>query len=182
MSFFETLPGQPHTTVHTRVWDHPGAVVDAGCYGWDWSGIFVGKKRVIGLDPDLSVTAIPGTELLQTQIGPYNGVVAFQGSTLIDAPASGPQSSIWSWKRFAKAAIDSRGIAILKLNIEGGEWPLLASMGESDFKSINQIAVSFHDFAWPDMAKSTKAIIGYLESLGYVSKHIYPPLNWWLFH
>lgn len=182
MNFFETIPGQPHTTVNSRVWQDDGAVVDLGCRGWDWSAAFIGKKRVIGVDPDRRVTAIPGTELHQSLIGPYDGVVSFRGETTVDAPADGPQNAIWTWKRFSRAAIDVHGIAILKINIEGGEWPLLASMGESDFKSIDQIAVSFHDFAWPDMTKSTRAIIGYLESLGYASKHIYPPLNWWLFY
>lgn len=180
--FFETLPGQPHSTVNSRVWAHPGAVVDVGCAGWDWCGVFLGKKRVVGLDPDLSVPKVPGADLLQTQIGPYNGVVSFCGSTSVDAPACAPQSSIWTWKRFVHAAIDSKGIAVLKINAEGAEWPLLASMDESDFESIDQIAVSFHDFVWPGMAKSTKALVSLLESYGYTSRHIYPPLGWYLFH
>lgn len=180
-TFFETLIGQPHSTVHSRVWDHEGAIVDIGCSGWDWPRIFIGKKRVVGVDPDLSVPVIPGIELLQMQLGPYNGVVSFQGATAVDAPPNGPQSAIWTWQRFAKAAIDKRGVAVLKINAEGAEWPLLASMSESDFAQIDQIAVSFHDFVWPAMAKSTKAMIYYLESLGYTSRHIYPPFNWWLF-
>lgn len=180
--FFETLPGHPHSTVHARVWDHPGAVIDVGCRGWDWSGAFVGRKRVIGLDPDPRTTAIPGTELLQTQLGPYDGVVAFQGETVVDAPADGPQSAIWSWRRLQKMAIGPKGTAVLKLNIEAGEFPLLASMSAEDFASIDQIAVSFHHFAWPDMEPSTKAAIFHLESLGYTSKEIYKPLGWWLFY
>lgn len=181
-TFFETLPGQPHSTVHSRVWEHPGVVIDLGCAGWDWCGPFIGKKRVIGVDPDLSVPRIPGAELMQTQIGPYNGVVSFQGATCVDAPATGPQSSIWTWKRFYKASVDSKGIAALKINIEGGEWPLLASMDEDDFAKIDQIAVSFHDFVWPSMAKSSRAMVYYLGSLGFRMRHIYPPFNWWLFY
>lgn len=182
MSFFETIPGSPHTTLHTRVWEHPGAIVDLGCAGWDWCAVFLGKKRVVGADPDLRVPIIPNADLLQTQVGPYNGLVSFCGSTHVGAHECAPQASMWAWKRFYKAAIDSKGIAALKINIEGGEWPLLASMDEDDFAPIDQLAVSFHDFAWPKMAKSTQALVGYLESLGYTSRHIYPPLNWWLFY
>lgn len=181
-NFFETIPGQPHTTLHKRVWDHPGAIVDVGCAGWDWCGVFLGRKRVIGLDPDLSVPVVPGAELIQTQLGPYNGIVSFQGSTGFNLGADVPQAPIWSWKRFAKAAIDSRGIAALKINAEGAEWPLLASMGEDDFQSIDQIAVSFHDFVWPEMAKISEVLIGYLVRVGYKSHGIYPPYNWWLFY
>lgn len=181
-TFFETMPGQPHTTLHSRVWDHPGVIVDLGCSGWDWCGVFLGKKRVIGVDPDLRVPVAPGAELMQTQIGPYNGIVSFQGATAVDADPAGPQSAIWTWKRFAKAAVDRKGIAALKINIEGGEWPLLASMDENDFDFIDQIAVSFHDFVWPEMAKSSRAVISYLESVGFIPRPIYAPLNWWLFH
>lgn len=180
-TFFETMPGQPHTTVNSRVWGHPGAVVDLGAAGWDWSGAFLGKKRVIGADPYEQHTP-PGAELIQALVGPYDGTIYFQGSTSVNAALSGPQASMWSWKRFYTASIDSKGIAILKLNIEGGEYPLLASMDESDFANIDQIAVSFHDFVWPGMAKSSKALIAYLESLGYTSKPIYPPLGWFLFY
>lgn len=179
--FFETLPGQAFSTVHSRVWDHPGAIVDVGCRGWDWSAPFIGRKRVIGLDPDPRVFAIPGTELMQTQLGAYDGVVAFQGETFIDAPAGGPQSAIWSWKRFARAAIDSRGVAVLKINAEGAEWSLLASLDEEDFSKIDQIAVSFHDFYWKGMAKTTRALISLLESHGFTSKQTYAPLGWHLF-
>lgn len=182
-TFFETIPGQPHTTLHSRVWNHPGAIVDVGCAGYDWCKVFIGKKRIIGLDPDLSVPKVPGVELMQTQLGPFNGIVSFQGATnfnLEDVPAL-PLFPMWSWKRFAKAAIGPAGVAALKLNIEGSEWPLLASMGVSDFECIDQLAISFHDFAWPDMAGVSKALISYLESLGYHSKEIYKPLGWWLF-
>ena len=180
--FFETIPGQPHSTVHARVWEHPGVVIDLGCRGWDWSGAFIGKKRVIGVDPDKRVTAIPGTELHQSLIGPYDGVVSFLGETTTDAPADGPQNAIWSWKRFVRAAIDKRGVAVLKINIEGGEWPLLASMDHDDFAQIDQLAVSFHHFVWPGMFRTTHALINLLESHGYTARQIYAPLGWYLFH
>lgn len=181
-TFFETQPGQPHTTVHSRVWDHPGAVVDVGCRGWDWSGAFIGKKRVIGVDPDRGTTAIPGTELHQSLLGPYDGVVSFRGETTVGAPADGPQNAIWTWKRFARAAIDARGVAILKLNIEGGEWPLLASMDADDFAQIDQIAASFHHFVWPNMEKSSSAITTLLHLHGFQPRCIYEPLGWMLFY
>lgn len=181
-NFFETKSGQPHTTLNTRVWEHPGVIVDLGCEGWDWCAAFLGKKRIIGVDPDLRVPVIAGAELMQTQIGPYNGLVSFQGDTHVSAPPTAPQVSMWSWKRFYNAAVDNKGISALKINIEGGEWPLLISMDADDFAPIDQIAVSFHDFAWPKMAKSSQALIGYIESHGFTSRHIYPPLNWWLFY
>lgn len=179
--FFETMPGNPHSTLHARVWDHPGAIVDVGCSGWDWCGVFLGRKRVIGLDPDLSVPVVPGAELIQSQLGACDGVVSFQGSTSFHVAATATQYPIWSWKRFANAAIRSEGIAALKINAEGAEWPLLASMGEDDFKPIDQIAVSFHDFVWPEMAKVSESLREYLRCVGYHSREIYYPYRWWLF-
>jgi len=179
--FFETIPGQPHTTLHSRVWQHPGAIVDLGCAGWDWCNVFIGKKRVIGCDPDLSVSAVPGAELIQTQLGSCNGTVSFQGSTNFHVDPRAAQFPIWSWKRFAHAAIGREGIAALKINIEGSEWPLLASMGTDDFECIDQIAVSFHDFVWPHMTQISEALREYLRCVGYHSREIYPDLGWWLF-
>lgn len=176
------MPRQPHSTLHKRVWEHPGTVVDLGCVAWDWCSVFLKKKRIIGVDPDLRVPPMLGAELMQCFIGPYDGAVSFQGSTFVGAPAEAPQISMWSWKRFYKANVDSKGIAALKINIEGGEWPLLASMDEDDFAPIDQIAVSFHDFVWPKMAKSTQALVGYLRALGFTGRHIYPPFNWYLFY
>lgn len=183
--FFETIPGQPHTTLNKRVWQHPGCIVDVGCYGWDYCNCFLGKKRIIGVDPDLSVPKIDGAELMQAQIGPVNGLISFQGSTnfRVDNP-NVPQVPMWSWKRFVAASITADGIAVLKLNIEGSEWPLLSSMDESDFSKIDQIAVSFHHFVpdWREMEKCSHAVIGYLESVSYYSREIYSPLGWWLFY
>jgi hypothetical protein len=180
-TFFETIPNQTFSTVNSRVWEHPGAVVDLGCAGWDWCAPFIGKKRVVGADPYEKRTP-PGVELISALVGPYNGTISFQGSTSVSAPSDGPSASMWAWKTFNARTIDKNGIAILKLNIEGGEYPLLASMDETDFENIDQIAVSFHDFCWPRFTRNTRAMVGYLESLGYVSKQIHEQLNWWLFY
>ena len=52
------------------------------------------------------------------------------------------------WKTFCnKFEIDK--VSVLKLNIEGSEYPLLHSMDSEDFSKINQIAVSFHDWMNP---------------------------------
>ncbi len=149
-----------------RAWNNPGAIVDLGCWPWDWSAAFVGKKRVVGVDPFADL--IPGVELFQGVVGHACGTALIsQSADRSSVFAEGSKSvPMLSWKKF-RNDFHLGQIAVLKINIEGSEYALLHSMDEDDFADIDQIAVSFHDFLWPTRAKATQAALTYLKSLGY---------------
>ncbi len=181
MGLFRTIPQADYSTLDERVWDHPGAIVDLGCYPWDWSAAFIGKKRVVGADP--FAAEIIGTELYKGVIGTMEGttMITCQGDSsniLFPAPQS-VSTPICTWKQFV-AAFHIDQIAALKINIEASEYALLHSMTQEDFDKIDQIAVSFHHFVWPAFEKSTTEAIAHLQRAGYTVTPINIPWCWYL--
>lgn len=183
MGLFRTIPQADYSTLDERVWAHPGPVVDLGCDPWDWSAIFVGKKRLIGADPFAS--EIPGTELYKGVIGTAQGntTITRQGDSsniLFPGPQSVP-TPMCTWRDFLKTyQIDQ--IAALKINIEGSEYALLHGMDEEDFSKIDQIAVSFHHFVWPAFRSATDEALARLRHIGGYTeiKSINQPWCWYL--
>lgn len=179
-NFFETIPGESHTLLHKRVWDYPGCVVDLGCKGWDWSEVFQGKKRIVGADP----LEEGNSKLFRGMVGPCCGDVHLSNngveSSVLFRSGGAEKRKMISWKGFLQW-FDLDDIAVLKMNIEGSEWPLIMSMDGEDFDRIDQIAVSFHHFRWPAMAKATAACGAYIESLGFDSIVTRVEYGWQLF-
>lgn len=60
-------------------------------------------------------------------------------------------------------------IAILKVDIEGGEIDLLEKLPERYFNNISQITVEFHDFMFPAQGKTVQKIISYIEKKGFMA-------------
>jgi hypothetical protein len=177
------------TTVDDRCLKHDGVIVDLGCLGWDWSAYFFGKKRVIGVDPfEVKTHYCREGELYSGLIVPFNCEmhITFHGlcTSPYDAHIYDPSlynvKTGMSWKVFCQAyGIDS--ISVLKINIEGGEYPLLHSMDSNDFAQIDQIAVSFHDWQKPEWKNLTRASMNLLISEGFDALQINKEYNWWLF-
>jgi len=158
--------GEPWTRVHRRVWEHPGAIVDLGCASWDWSGRFLGKKRVLGVDP--FETSIPhGAEFWQGAVSVSSGTVKMlkngHGSSTRGAEAqlreTVPAIALAEMLRQR----DVTSVSVLKLNVEGSEVEILMTLPEALFASIDQIAVSFHDFLHGDYRR-TEAVLSYLRN------------------
>ena len=63
--------------------------------------------------------------------------------------------------------LNVRKIHLLKVDIEGAEWDVLASMAAEDCAQIDQISVEFHDFIDPKQRVRTLAAIRKLKRLGY---------------
>ena len=150
MPLIQTINNQDYSLVHDYAFQHDGCIIDVGCLGWDWCDKFIGKKRVIGVDPFETAT-LEGTELFQGLLGPFNGKSSldFQqlgSSAMIENSQDNTQQfNILNWKTFCKTFnIDK--VSVLKLNIEGSEYPLLHSLDKEDFEKIDQIAVSFHNW------------------------------------
>ena len=161
----------PYFQFHPRVWKHPGCVVDLGCLWWDWSGIFLGKKRVIGVDP-CEKEKPQGAELFEGIIGRADGTTTIP--TLISSRTESvghflPDGCKWvtgkrrvamlSWTSFLKQFhIDS--IGLLKLNIEGMEFSLLKQIGDPQ---ADQLVISFHDWKPAFSKKDTAAALEQLS-------------------
>lgn len=165
----EVAPNQPEpwTRVHRRVWERPGAIVDLGCLTWNWSQRFIGKKRVIGVDPFETMMPV-GTELWNGVIAATSGTVRLtdngHGSTTryaLTQPFSGTRlvESVPLEVLLARAEVTD--ISVLKLNVEGSEPEILMTMPECLFDHIDQIAVSFHDFLHGHH-RQTEAVLVYL--------------------
>lgn len=172
------------STVDDRCLTHDGVIVDLGCLGWDWSSFFFGKKRVIGVDP---FEKNPQAEILRNPVLPFDCYVKMenkgQSSTITSYMDDDCKSELfisYSWKSFCYA-FNITSISVLKINIEGGEYPLLHSMDSNDFAAIDQIAVSFHDWNHPEWKNLTRASMELLISEGFTPHQINKEYNWWLF-
>ena len=53
-------------------------------------------------------------------------------------------------------------------------------MDTEDFKKINQIAISFHDWIHPEQKSQTEAALRLLEENGYTLLQTFPQWGWWL--
>lgn len=186
-NLIEIVEGRPHTLVHKRIFEHDGCVVDAGCAPWDWSYPLFGKKRVIGLDPYGQPTE--GAEFFRGILGPLNGVTWYDNVggaggnasvfTNVMMSTDSVLTKMISWKSFCKYYnIDK--VSLLKLNIEGSEYPLLNSMGKDDFEKIDQIAVSFHNWENANWELITQSTFHLLTLAGFEIQSTYPGWGWWL--
>lgn len=147
---------------HPRVWSHDGVVIDLGCLGWDWSKCFLGKKRVIGADPDEK--KVPdGAELYNGFVGNFCGKMRFTKNTIAGRTTGFQEGqskkSIISWNQFCRK-FNVESVSLLKMNIEGMEYDLL-------IHELNpmpdQIIVSFHDTS--DIHKNPVKITRSLEAI-----------------
>ena len=182
------MPGWGWSLVDDRYKEHDGDIVDIGCFTWDWSMKFIVdeeiRKRVIGADPQ--ETSAPGdnTILFPGVVGPFTGVVKMnlhpdngQISSLVNAHDSNTYVDMLSWKDFcSRYNIDN--ISILKINIESAEYSLLASMNSQDFSKIDQIAVSFHNWIFPNETPQRESAINLLKLNGYNIQETYLRYGW----
>ena len=180
----ETIEGQLWSVVDTKLFKHDGCVVDAGCLYWNWSKVFLGRKRVIGIDP-IEKECPAGAELFSGLLGPYDSTVTVNfnnDSTKINTNTDGEQLiyNMISWKTFCKNYNIDR-VSILKINIEGSEYPLLHSMDSDDFDKIDQIVISFHDWLKPEWKNDTQECIEILRKNGFNVTPIDLVYGWYLF-
>jgi len=189
---FNTLGGVIHTIdvrdysrVLKRALNNDGAIVDVGCYTWDWSQFFIGKKRVIGVDP-IENTIPEGAELFKGAISSVNGNALMNvddvKSTIISKYVDSNNAlkvELLTWKTFCNNYnIDK--ISVLKVNIEGSEYELLNSMTLEDLDKIDQIAISFHDWLVPEWRNLTEMALTKLKNAGFNLIKINESWNWYL--
>jgi len=179
--FITTIQNYPYSTVHTKYKHSTGVIIDVGCLGWDWSSLFLKDKQVIGVDPQETTTP-QGAELFKGVLSPFDGKIQLNPSGIgaqISSNGEGEWYNSLCWKSFCKK-YQIQKVSILKLNIEGAEYALLASMDKEDFNKIEQIAVSFHDWLYPDQVHQKQAILKLLQDNGYTLMETFPTWGWWL--
>lgn len=179
-NLIQTIQGQDYTTVNDRCLIHNGDVVDIGCLNWDWSKFFIGKKRVIGVDP--FENEIKHTELFKGLIGNEDGVIKIKNEGIKTSTTNsedGEEVKVKTWKNFCREFSINK-ISLLKLNIEGSEYDLLDSFDEQDFENIDQIAISFHDWMVPEWKSKTEKSLRILESKNFTLQKINDSWNWFL--
>jgi len=174
------MDGFDYSTVNNRCLFDDGVIVDVGCLNWDWSNFFLGKKRVVGIDP--FEEQIPFTELFKGVISNYNGTTKMkfsnEASTIINQ-SEGETVQVRTWKHFCNE-YNIKKISVLKINIEGSEYDLLDSLTDDDFDNIDQIAVSFHDWMIPEWKSKTERAIKILKSKNYDIQKINDSWGWYL--
>lgn len=170
-----TMIGKKWYQVDDRLFEHDGCVLDLGCLGWDWSRRFFGKKKVIGYDP-FETEEPEGAELFGEVVSlhdgdtnaPARGSVFFGGSGMLETVRT---DSI-------RLLVEEHApISVLKMNVEGMEWPLLWSVPHP---IADQLVVSFHHRKDKRMKAHTDATIEFL-SRWYEPIRTHRPSCWWLF-
>jgi autotransporter strand-loop-strand O-heptosyltransferase len=176
----QTMEGLDYSTVNNRCLFDDGVIVDVGCLNWDWSNFFLGKKRVVGIDP--FEEQIPFTELFKGVISNYNGTTkmkfSHEASTIINQ-SDGETVQVRTWGHFCNE-YNIKKISVLKINIEGSEYDLLDSLTDDDFNNIDQIAISFHDWMIPEWKPKTERAIKILKSKNYDIQKINNSWGWYL--
>jgi FkbM family methyltransferase len=61
----------------------------------------------------------------------------------------------------------NRPVALMKIDIEGAECPLIEGASDEDLLLIDQYTIEFHDFIMPELARRTGHIIDRMDILGY---------------
>lgn len=92
-----------------------------------------------------------------------------------------------SWAAFCERHQIER-VQLLKMNIEGGEFPFLNSLTQKDWQGIERLIISCHDFRANNNEGEhfrTKAkVLSLLEKQGYQIKSFHHGINWaddWIF-
>lgn len=173
--------GTDHFQYDDRVWNVPGPIFDLGCLGWEWSLPFIGKRPVVGVDPQ-EEDCPEGCTLVKAVVTPFDGSVYLHSegiaASLFDVgPARNVPAVTMSYlrRRFGSPAL-------VKMNIEGAEFPLLIA---EHHPIAPQLVVAFHGWqtqyqpALPPF-EATEAMINYL-SKWYTAQCTRQDLQWWMF-
>lgn len=159
-----------------------GVVIDIGCLYWDWSRQFAGHKEIIGIDP-IEKSCPPWAKLIRKVVSISSGRISMGemsgcGNSIVFRSQSNDLVDAIS---LSDILMEHAKICILKMNIEGSEYPLLMSVSHP---IADQLVVSFHDDSWAKgpcfSRKATAAIVSYLSNW-YVPIDIFPECKWVLF-
>jgi hypothetical protein len=178
--------------IRGRTWEfddsayrNPGVVYDIGCLHWEWREPFLGKKMVIGADPN-EETMPDGALLVRAAVLPYSGSVTMRGKGL-GALCSDSASPYKLPEGYAVSSPEMKAgepyevpavtwaelttmygpACFVKVNIEGAEIPLLMTAHQP---MAPQLCVAFHQRGascsqdnWPQ-AEAIQFTLAYLAT------------------
>lgn len=169
-------------------------IVDAGCsYEADFSLLMIDRHGAKSFAVDPTRKHRPSLEALEAKycnrfihlpiaIGPSNDELLFHESenhesgSLIDNHTNVISDKVVSYSVRSVTLpklveeIETDKIAILKLDIEGAEYPLLLDVKESDLAAFDQIFIEFHHHAVANYGIGhTKIIVDRIMKLGFRS-------------
>lgn len=157
------LVGTEHWQYDDSVWRTPGVIYDLGCLRWDWCKPFMGERVVVGVDPqeqEIPLEAI----LVRAMVGTYNGTCGTAGDGNWNTGyCSDPEHST-PIVTCASLFEDYGAPALVKMNIEGGEIPIIFTAKQP---MAPQLVIAFHGWMHkqhPEMPppESTAAALDYL--------------------
>jgi FkbM family methyltransferase len=169
-------------------------VVDAGCsYEADFSLLMINQYGAKSFAVDPTRKHRPSLAALEARfcnmffhlpiaIGPSNGELIFHESenhesgSLMDNHTNVKSDKIVSYNVRSVTLtklieeLETDKIAILKLDIEGAEYPLLLDVKASDLASFDQIFIEFHHHAVSNYGiQDTKLIVDRIMEIGFRS-------------
>jgi len=138
------------------------------------------NKRVIGFDLN-EIRQPAGAELRRKAVLPFPGSFSIRGNNEVDStvmPTFGHMGS-----QIQSVTLDSILSefdiipSLIKMNIEGAEYPLLFSLKSPP---ADQLIVSFHDFAHFPYPKQLSLIVRDYLSVWYDWKETCAEYSWWM--
>lgn len=161
-----------------QILDETSTVVDLGMSDGDFARAMVSRFgcRVYGLEPEPSLfAALPDIDRVvkeQAAASPKDGPVALHmnatqcASTLFgDADTSVIVAGTTLTSFLNRHSIST--VDLLKIDIEGAEFDVLASTSDSDLLRIRQLTIEFHDFLDSSLLPRVRITDRRLRHLGF---------------
>jgi hypothetical protein len=163
-----------------RVFSNPNIIIDIGCYSWDWSQYFLDNgRKVIGYDLK-EIRQPVGAELRNQAVMPFANKFQVRGNNDIDAtvmPMFNNMGTVVNSVSFDSVLTEFPMPSLIKMNIEGAEYPLLFSLKQPP---ADQLIVSFHDFAHFPYPKYLSEIVRNYLSVWYDWAETCHDYSWWM--
>jgi FkbM family methyltransferase len=141
--------------------------------------------RIVAIEPNPTLCAElrkDGFESHSYAIAPADGPISFFISENSEASSILPNfENMWGTHATTvvegltyaslrtRLAIEAQPVGALKVDIEGGELPLIETLKPEDIAGVSQITVEFHDWLKADLHGRTKDAIRKLVSMGFRS-------------
>lgn len=127
---------------------HDDLLIDLGAYSGEWAAKMYNKfdTRVIAVEPTSAITHLhrhPGITVINKAAWTHAGVRSFGGNAYWTSANEGIQDK--TYECFNVMEILDQSVAILKINIEGDEYPILWNiLFHGKQLNIDNFQIQFH--------------------------------------
>jgi FkbM family methyltransferase len=169
-----------HTFIPCLMKTHP-VIVDLGANrGEFYSNLPAAYEpaRYIAVEPNPQLAAalrlLPRVEVIESAIGDRDGIARFLAAenpeaSVVLPPADGSAGQAVNLRRFSSLISDCNldRIDLLKVDIEGAEWPLIMESDATHFQPVHQMTIEFHDFCGYNTPGQVDQMISRLREYGF---------------